>query len=515
MRTHSLTLLCAVAAVAGRAPLAAQAVERTDTPQPGHLRVTFDPRIVAWGRVFTDQGLEPLGFALTGDTLGATHIPIVARLQQDARTASGVPGFIASLGQGVLTARQERRVTPVTAEVGVTDRLAFALTVPIVRTDTRTAFRLSPAGANLGPNPIATTAGAAAQYAGFFSQFNAALAELGDNIAAGEYGCAGNPGCAAAGLLARGEAVRDALSRTVYGVGTTGSPFMPRADSDAGLGIDSTVAQIQRQLATDYQVSGFTDGFLLPSDTLTQDVFASFLNDSLHGFGYNPFRHTWRYGLGDVELEAKYRIATGPAYAAALAARVRLPTGARDSTLEVLDAPIASHQLVLEARVIQELTVWQRLWLNVSLRAGTATGSTQARRVAPLAAFLVPYQATTVLNWDAGDYFVVDVAPLYRLAPQFAVGLTAGYWTQRADHYSYRSARDSLDLAARLGAAVPASVVAQGTAQRWLRLGVALTYVGRDVEGGFTVEQTVSGAGGQVPDATVFRLVMRVSEKLF
>ena len=54
-----------------------------------------------------------------------------------------------------------------------------------------------------------------------------------------------------------------------------------------------------------------------------------------------------------------------------------------------------------------------------------------------------------------------------------------------------------------------------GTAERRLRIGWAMTYLGPVFEGGASIEQTVSGAGSAVPAATVFRLVMRVSRKLF
>jgi hypothetical protein len=61
---------------------------------------------------------------------------------------------------------------------------------------------------------------------------------------------------------------------------------------------------------------------------------------------------------------------------------------------------------------------------------------------------------------------------------------------------------------------MPASVLDEGTAQHRLRLGFAVTYHGATVEGGFSIEQTVSG-GGRVPAATVYRLVLRTSRKLF
>jgi hypothetical protein len=89
--------------------------------------------------------------------------------------------------------------------------------------------------------------------------------------------------------------------------------------------------------------------------------------------------------------------------------------------------------------------------------------------------------------------------------------VTGSYYTQGRDRYTFRSAQDSTDLATRLGAPTSASVLDAGTAERRTRLGVAVTYVGPDAEGGLSIEQTVSAAGGFVPVATVFRIVMRAS----
>src|SRR4030095_9899938 len=119
---------------------------------------------------------------------GGAHIPQIARMEQDTRIASGVMGFVASVGQGLLSAHQERRVTPITAEGGVPDHLSFAVTVPIVRVATRTSYQLNPAGASLGTNPLATTAGAQQQYQSFFTQFDNSLIQLADSINAGHYG---------------------------------------------------------------------------------------------------------------------------------------------------------------------------------------------------------------------------------------------------------------------------------------------------------------------------------------
>jgi len=237
--------------------------------------------------------------------------------------------------------------------------------------------------------------------------------------------------------------------------------------------------------------------------------------DSAIGFGYNriPFRTGFRYGLGDVELAAKYRLLAGAHYAAAAKVLVRLPTGARDSADELLAQWIGDHQTDLEGQLTQELIAGP-LWLNLAVRAGVQRPGTRVRRVAPPDAFLVPAAATSSLRWDPGDYVGVDVAPLVRLAPEFAAGFTAGYWTKGRDRYAFQSSQDSTALASRLGVPTAASVLDAGTSERWLRLGFALTYHGATVEGGFSIEQTVSG-GPLVPGATVYRLVMRTSRKLF
>ena len=134
--------------------------------------------------------------------------------------------------------------------------------------------------------------------------------------------------------------------------------------------------------------------------------------------------------------------------------------------------------------------------------------------MAPLTAFLVPATATANLRWDPGDYVGIDAAPLLRLSREFAAGFTAGYFTKARDHYAFQSAQDSVAVATNTGFPTAASVLDQGTSARWLRLGFAVTYHAPRVEGGFSIEQTVSGAG-LVPGATLYRIVFRTSRKLF
>ncbi len=225
-------------------------------------------------------------------------------------------------------------------------------------------------------------------------------------------------------------------------------------------------------------------------------------------------RRHLHYFAGDVELEGKYRIFESRMYALSGALIVRLPTGHQDSPNNLFDIATGDHQTDIELQVAQELTLFNRIWLNALVRAARQQPGIRSRRVGPPSELLIPYAALATLNWDPGDYARIDVAPMFRLAKPFAIGFTAGYYTQARDRYTYRSAQDSTDLATRLGAPISASVLEEGTAYHWTRLGFAMTYKGSDVEGSLSLEQTVTGSA-RVPVASVYRIVMRTSRLPF
>jgi hypothetical protein len=245
-------------------------------------------------------------------------------------------------------------------------------------------------------------------------------------------------------------------------------------------------------------------------------AFDSFLTDSIYAYeSLGPTPRHLHYFPGDAEVQAKYRIIEAANFALSGTFLVRLPTGHQDSPNILFDIPTGDHQTDIELQSAQELTLFSRLWLNGSLRVANQRPGTRDMRVGPQSELLIPYAALAKLNWDPGDYLAIDVAPMYRFAKFFAAGFTMGWFTKQHDHYSYRSAQDSIDVATNLGAPVAANVLDPGTAVRRWRLGVAMTYVAPDVEGSFSFEQTVSAtaveAGTRVPAASVFRLVMRLS----
>jgi len=520
MRAHHLLCLLVIPGLGpGGGVIRAQAVPRTDTPRAGALRLTFDPTIEGWEAEFVRGRRRPLGAPFTGDSASAWS-PSVARLEQDVRAITGLAGYVASFGRHVLAIRAQRRTTAIGLEYGVTSRLSLGVTVPLVRVHVQEGFRARPPSSNLGPVP--QLAADATRYSAFFGNLDAALASLGDSIAAGAYDCPTGPSCQRAqNLQAQGQELRDALYRAVY---DTTAEYLPLVDSEAGQTIASIIAGMQRALADTFQVAQFSrDTFLLPVHPASGAAVDSLLADRLSALGLAPYggstRIRKRYFAGDAELTATYRLIAHRNLATAATLLMRLPTGHQDSPNDAFDVATGDHQTDIEVRLTQEATVARRLWLTLALRVGQQRPGTRARRVAPQDSWLVPAAALATLRWDPGDYAAVDFAPLLRLGRggggQFAAGVTAGYFTKGRDRYRFTSPADSVALATRLGAPRAASVLDAGTSERRLRLGAALTYVGPDVEGGLSFEQTVSGAGGSIPVATVFRIVLRTSRLPF
>jgi hypothetical protein len=240
----------------------------------------------------------------------------------------------------------------------------------------------------------------------------------------------------------------------------------------------------------------------------------SILTDTTYAYAsLSPTPRNLRYFAGDMEVQAKYRFIESETYALSGTFLVRLPTGHQDSPNNLFDIPTGDHQTDLEVQIAQELTLLGRLWLNASVRLAKQRQGTRDERIAPQSELLRPHAALAKLNWDPGDYAAIDIAPLYRFSKFFGAGITVGYFTKQRDHYSYRSAQDSLAVTSHMGGTpLAANILDPGTAEvRW-RLGAALTYVGPNVEGSASFEQTVTASAGErVPAATVFRIVMRLS----
>lgn len=505
MRSRSAAFPVLVAALAWGGVLSAQAVERADTPRRGAARVTFDPYTLTWEQVDGSDGRRALGAVFTGDSIPEWQPPR-SRVQQDVRALTGIASYVASLGRELLAVRAERRVMPIGLEYGITNRLSLGVKVPIVRVEVRERYEAHPPGANVG----LAVAADSLRYAAFLADLDTALARLSDSIAAGAYGCPGSPSCTRAqALLDQGRTIKPTLGHLVTGSPDTAALFLPVAGSEAGLRLTMLLAGLRAALADTFAIGVLrSDSFPLPAEPLAGSDASDFLDARLAGLGLSPFEQTprrLRFFPGDVEVSARYRVIDRPSLATTLGVLVRLPTGHQDSPNDAFDIATGDHQTDVEGQWVQEVTVWHRLWLNLSARAGVQLPGRRERRIAPLGEPFAPGPPVS-LRWDPGDYAALDVAPMYRFSPRFAAGMTGSWYTQGSDHYS-----------ATGSASPPAApdLLDAGTAVRYGRVGFAVTYAGPRLEGGLSLEKTVSAAGGLVPVATVFRIVIRQSILLF
>ncbi len=93
----------------------AQAGPRTDTPRANTFRVTFEPVITTWDRVWTIDGHK-----------------------QDIAATLPTKVFV----------HEERRVTPLAIDYGITNRLSVGVWVPLVRVNTREGYPYDSLGKN-------------------------------------------------------------------------------------------------------------------------------------------------------------------------------------------------------------------------------------------------------------------------------------------------------------------------------------------------------------------------------
>ncbi|MBA3891730.1 MAG: hypothetical protein H0X64_14495, partial [Gemmatimonadaceae bacterium] len=122
----------------------------------GTLRFSATPSWLRYTSRFTaDGGTEPLGAVLTSDALGTAEIPALRRFESALRAVTGDSDFRLSLGGSIATTGIRIVTTPVMLEYGLSDRLSFGVTLPIVQRQRELVLDIEPRGplstGNVGP----------------------------------------------------------------------------------------------------------------------------------------------------------------------------------------------------------------------------------------------------------------------------------------------------------------------------------------------------------------------------
>jgi hypothetical protein len=412
------------------------------------------------------------------------------------------------------------------AAVGITSRLTVFGMVPLRSVKVRATFAQDSATANAGFNPADELFGdgiGGAQDAAFFSQFDAALASLRDNLDSGVYDGDPNRKALAVATLAEGGMLRENLFSLLLGTGTA-SPFLPTTTSTSGAAILQRVAALQGVLSNRLDVLGFDGSPALPGRRLDDADFGAFVTNPL-GPVAGSLDTPEIFSLGNIELGTAYAVIDQLAEPAArsgirLVAQVltRLPTGTAADPARFFAVPNAERQLDLEGSVTADL-VYRRFGARATAGYNLQRPGTIQRRISEPSQPM-PYASRLAdVSWDPGDELMLGASPFFRLTPSFAVVAGAAYRRKGSDTYELAAGQDSIPGAAPSLLGIESDV-------NWTTASVGLSYStmltpreGRSaqapLDAGLTWTGVVNASGGRIPRSSTLRLWLRLYGKIW
>jgi len=482
----------------------------------GTLRLDITPDWLSYDHRFglgvpgyADGAPVPINLDYSAESLGVAALPFLRPLQSQIQAAARLVGFSLDLGRTVTVLNASVRTIPIGLEYGVTNRLAIGVTVPIVRSrvdvnfavDTTTGKRSNVAFADTGA------------ISPFRSQVDAALAALQKQANSGP-----------PSLRAPAQALLAQLEPFQY---LAHAPLLPLGTSAAGdsvavhlTGLETSYQQLASQYAS-YSVTmpTLTAGLTLPDSATTRADLERFFSDSTLPLAGDTIGTMVRTGIGDITAHATYQLAQGARYRSQIVVTARFPTGGTPYTSSFLDLGTGTHQFALEGALANDVLLGSSFLIHAVARMGSARADNLQQRVTPPDLPFAPIAQLARVHRSPGAWVGLEVAPIWMLDDAFSVRLTYSYYNQGQTHYSYVNPADS----ARVG--MSASVLDQETDQRLSRIGGGVTFstLSRYVAGTASVpysltvsyENTVSGRGGRVPQASIFRIQLRMYVRLF
>ncbi len=488
----------------------------------GALRIGFEPLYFTYNQLYDSAGNGiPVGRYLSADSIGASLFPTLAAAQAAVWDLSGDSTFRFNAGKLTTSADADIRHFPFSAAFGLSRRLTFVATVPLVVTRVRSFIRVDGTGANAGLDTLATSAGVAS----LIADLNAAAAQVEANIAAGSYGCPSGATCdAARATLAKARsAVNDLMTITGAGLpqGTPVPPFVPLASSSAGAALIAAVEQIKADLAT--LGATVADSLKLPNSPGDTTAVANVLANPAYGYDaapLNPSTPIKRTHIGDITLGLRYALADGAHVRSVLFGTARLPTGAVDSAGDFLDLATGTHALGLTGGFELALEPGTRLGITLSGSYTRQFSSSLERRIAFPTAPITPAVDTALVSRRLGDVMRFGIYPSLRLNPQFIVYGSVDYYHKGADLYTAASAGgDTLTSAggahvADLGmlSAMTSWSIGGGI---WYRATHGQRAKALPIEAGVGYHAAFSGDGGFTPKGIVLTFSLRLFYRLW
>jgi hypothetical protein len=474
----------------------------------GALRLELDGSLETFDRRFRAGHLESYGADLSSGALGSDRIPRLTDADVRIGRAIGNPGYQINLGALTTDAHADVGTGFLGLSIGITNSITIFGRIPLVRARVQPRVLLDPASADAGINP------GQFEQLPFFDQLDAALANLGGKLAAGDYDADPAQRALAEATLADATALRADLFALLADPDTA-SPFLPTSTSAAGSALDGRVATLQSTLETTLGVPGFTALPALPDEALDQADFQQFLAASL-ALRIDDRTETFR---GDAEAGAALTLIDRwdrgthrGGLRTAISGLIRFPTGRRDRTDHPLDLGTGEGQTDIQVDLVTDLGagVWGARLTGTYLRQ---LPSDIPVRVTTPSQPLVGPERLAFVRRDPGDVLAVGVRPFYRLARTLALQAGLEHWSRKTDEVSYTSPSGAIP-------GVDASVLAQESSANATVLSVGITYAnpgglrpggtGLPVDAGWTYERVLRAGGGRVPDSHAVRGRFRV-----
>jgi hypothetical protein len=506
-----------VACLVAPASLAAQAEFAVPVGR-GTVRINFTPVWLQYDHYFgyhtagyADGSAVPLALDLNSDSLGVAALPFLSSYQDGVRSATGLGAFSFNLGRVVTQLNASVRTLPIGIELGLSRRVAIGVTVPIVRSRVDVSFVVDTAKpGNVGWNPgfLDPTRTSA-----FRDQMDAALAALQDQAANG-------PPALRAPAMAALEALQPFRS-------LVDSPFLPRDTTEAGDSIMARLGSAEAgygQLVTQFAAAGvtlppLTASLPLPGEALTRADLERLFSDPALPVGADTLGTVVRTGIGDITAHATLQFADGARYRGQLVVTTRFPTGSAPSANTFLDLGTGTHQFGVDVALASDLLLGGSFLIHGVARYGAARPDQIPMRVTPPDLPLAPLAQLATIKRTPASYVGLEVAPTWMMDDAFSVRAEYSYFDQGPTRHSYVDPAD----AARVR--WPASVLDEGTGARLSRIGGGITFstLARYQAGRaslpysltVTYDNTISGRGGRVPQASIFRIQLRAYVRLF
>jgi len=394
----------------------------------------YDSRFNGEGRI------DPLGAPLSTDSLGPRQLPLLAPVEGALQTLTKNP--LQRLTFGRLFTQSDARIvtTPFVLEYGVSNRLSFGVTVPVVQTRQTAQVRVNvpvagdvtPLG-NMGWVPATLRSSYAQSSASVIASLTAAASGLNSLLTS----CAANPGApqcstiqgqeaAAAATAARANQFAAAVA-TAYGINEQTALVAPLQGTQLATTIEAQRAALAAQLAT------FVPGTQIGTLPVVTSPFSYIdlqgrvqqpgLLQSALGGGLDSIHTTDRLGVGDIEIGVRFalldhisRDSVGPPgfqYRMVLGGVYRLATSRPDSARDLLDIGTGEGGGI-EGRASLEL-----IGASAGLTLAGRYSKSFARAVElPLVGYTIagfPYPAFGPVQRTAGDFFSIAAAPRFYL----------------------------------------------------------------------------------------------------